>query len=80
MITVDGAYYFGCPQCGVDLFCGCKSCADRHADRIKMRFTDDGEHEACGNCGYTMHADYWLDEEANQMTAAGLWPTDRDVA
>lgn len=28
---------------------------------------EDGEHIACANCGLTMHADLWLDEEERQI-------------
>jgi hypothetical protein len=28
-----------------------------------LRWTKDGECERCGYCGFTAHADYWLERE-----------------
>lgn len=65
-----------CPECGIDLWCGCESCQKRRIEKgkcipewVSLYEDIDGELEMCGNCGYIMHADGWLDEEWRQYKA-----------
>ena len=66
-----------CPECDIDLVCGCNGCqARRKRDKVILPeyvalYEDiDGELEMCGNCGHIMHADGWLHEEWKQYKAS----------
>ena len=56
-----------CPKCGHPQYCGCASCiaAGLLPDEVKpWVITDDGY--VCGNCGFEMSDDAWLDEVSKQ--------------
>jgi len=62
-----------CPECGIDLHCGCNRCVQRRQQEhivlpewAALYEDVDGELEMCGNCGHTRHADHWLNEEWRQ--------------
>lgn len=61
----------GCPKCGQEQFCPCKNCADRNAGKVVWKWTPDGECISCGHCGFTAHADQWLDFEYEYLKSRG---------
>ena len=64
-----------CPKCGYEQFCGCPACLPHLPAGMKpYQWTNDGEAVICGNCGFTAHADYWLDLEVQQLRA---WQRER---
>jgi hypothetical protein len=66
-----------CPQCGKSLVCGCSACKVNFPatnGEVYLEFLLDGECEKCTNCGYTLHADGWLDVGLNELKAEGKWP------
>ena len=70
-----------CPNCNVELICGCSSCKAIHPAIIGefyLEFLPDGECQACPNCGFTLHADGWLDVEIKQLKEQGIWPLHRE--
>lgn len=53
-----------CPQCKVDLWCGCNACKPRNVELKRTLFTWEPEDAVkCSNCGYTEHADEWEERE-----------------
>jgi uncharacterized CHY-type Zn-finger protein len=60
-----------CPQCGEEQYCPCVNCSDWNAGKVVWRWID-GEAIACGHCGFTLHADGWLDVEATEYAAVTL--------
>jgi len=56
-----------CPQCGYEQYCPCKYCKDKlPKDKKPWRWIK-GELIKCINCGYTLHADGWLDIEDEEF-------------
>ena len=51
-----------CPCCAEELHCPCKNCSIKNKDKPLFIWID-GEYEKCCKCGFTMHADGWLDWE-----------------
>ena len=63
-----------CPKCGYPQYCGCESCRKTGLlpKGIKPYVWDEtGELISCGNCGFTMHADGWLNEAEKQLKDSG---------
>ncbi len=55
-----------CPNCKVELECGCKACIRRNIKKVEFSKVGlivwtDGEVQACASCGLTAHCDWWLD-------------------
>jgi hypothetical protein len=70
-----------CPQCNQKLVCGCSACLvnfPAKENEKAMGFLPDGECQACPNCGFTLHADGWLDVEIKQLKEQGIWPLHRE--
>jgi len=66
-----------CPKCGQELVCGCSACLvhfPAKENEKAMGFLPDGECQACPTCGFTQHADGWLDTKIAQLRAEGKWP------
>ena len=61
----------GCPVCGLDQLCPCKSCNETNAGKTTWIWTEDGESISCGGCGHTMSADEWQDREIEHFTSRG---------
>ena len=56
-----------CPKCGYPQYCGCDSCKGFLPEGIKpYKWDESGELISCGNCGYTMSQDEWLNESEKQ--------------
>jgi hypothetical protein len=55
-----------CPCCAEKQRCPCKNCADKNKGEIVWIWVD--ESCKCGKCGFTMHADGWLDLEWQEIT------------
>ena len=53
-----------CPRCNGDQHCPCRNCAKDNKGKVTWKWDASGELISCGHCGYTMHADGWLDAEA----------------
>ena len=62
-----------CPQCGYQQYCPCETCFKYLPHSMNPWNWIDGEAIEGAGCGFTQHADFWLDEEANQLKAAGHW-------
>ena len=57
-----------CPQCGYPQYCGRITCLKKVPEGyLRYHWTEDGENITCANCGLTMHADLWLDDEERQI-------------
>lgn len=58
-----------CPECGYPQYCGCcDHCRRQIPEGIHpYTWTEDGECIRCANCGFTAHADQWLDIEEEQL-------------
>ena len=56
-----------CPKCGYPQICGCNSCITKLPEGIKPYKWDEHDCISCGNCGFTMHVDQWMDEEIKQF-------------
>jgi transcription elongation factor Elf1 len=56
-----------CPECGQEQYCPCVNCSDRNKDKLTWEWQKEGEFIACGKCGLSAHADWWMDEEAKQF-------------
>jgi ribosomal protein S27AE len=52
----------GCPDCGQEQLCPCKSCAPSNKGKIVWKHLPHNR-VACGKCGYTEHGNWWLDRE-----------------
>ena len=59
---------FGCPECGGEQNCPCSNCTSQNVGKVPWKWDDTGEIISCGHCGYTAHADRWLDHEADHFT------------
>ena len=55
-----------CPRCWQPWVCGCPSCYKDNKGKMLWKWTSDGEHEVCPNCGLIAHADWWFEEEMLQ--------------
>lgn len=51
----------GCPRCGGAQLCPCLTCSKDHPDQVMWGYDATGELISCGHCGFTMHADGWMD-------------------
>ena len=59
-------YIHFCPKCGTELNCPCKNCFKGNRGLSTWIWLSDGECAKCARCGYTLHADGWLDVEYEQ--------------
>ena len=59
-------YVHFCPKCGTELTCPCKHCAKKNRGLSMWIWLPDGEYAKCARCGFTQHADGWLDIEYKQ--------------
>jgi Zn ribbon nucleic-acid-binding protein len=56
-----------CPKCGYKQYCPCPSCKNKLPLDKKVWIWHDNDLVECGNCGFTAHCDWWMDEEYRQM-------------
>ena len=63
MIEKQRPFRLRCPKCEYPQYCGCESCRKNGLlpEGIKPWITHPNSYE-CGNCGYTMSVDAWMDE------------------
>lgn len=62
----------GCPKCGGEQLCPCANCADRNAGKVTWKWDDSGEIISCGHCGWTAHADEWMDLDMERFLASQM--------
>jgi hypothetical protein len=51
-----------CPNCNNESFCGCSNCAERNKGKVLWDWPDPNTM-ACGHCGHSGSADYWMEVE-----------------
>jgi len=70
-----------CPDCGVELSCPCKSCAENTKGKLKEIWQENKEgifQIKCPKCGFTASGDYWLDIDVEKAKKNGCWPSDNN--
>lgn len=61
-----------CPRCQHEQSCPCEACQEREPTEKPWVWIN-GETIACGGCGHTNSADWWLMEEYKQVTKRGKY-------
>ena len=61
-----------CPKCDADLQCPCFHHAKDTSNKIYWIHKEESQI-ACGRCGFTMHADEWLDLEEHQHEMENIY-------
>lgn len=49
-----------CPKCDIEQLCPCDACKEKNEGFVVWKDLPN-DMIACGGCGFTKHADWWLD-------------------
>lgn len=55
-----------CPNCKIDLNCGCNSCMKHSPDKPNKMIRTGDETEKCPGCGLDQSVEAWFAEEGRQ--------------